>query len=274
MKINSMVFIVIGLILVAIASYYVGVSGRTKHTVVEPNSAEIPNQQQSVTSKVRDNSLTSAVISQQTEATPSPDSYCVVTGILFSEESPLAVINGNVIGEGKSVNGVKVIKIHQDYVEFENANHRWSQKVTEPASANDVKFPASGYLTGPSQPNNQVNVTLSSTPTLPSSSQNAFEDFELRYKLYKDIAKTEYDNETANAENKPLLVQKAQQRYTLSVAKIETWRRRVENAFSIINRSNGISEEQRQMDKDRVLNTIEEPMYVPKRIEVLPDEPK
>jgi hypothetical protein len=264
MKINSIIFTIAGLILVAIASYYVGVSGRTKHTVVKSDSGvSLQHKEQSVTSNVVENSLTSPVISQQTETTPSPDSHCVVTGILFSEESPSAVINGNIIGEGKSVNGVKVIKIHQDYVEFENANHRWSQKVTKPASANNVKSPVP-----------QVNVMLSSTPTLPSSSQNAFEDFDLRYKLYKDIAKTEYDNEIANAEKKPLLVQKAQQRYTLSVAKIETWHRRVENAFSIINRDSRISEEQRQLDKDRVLNTIEEPMYGPKRIELSSDEPK
>jgi hypothetical protein len=295
MKTNSMVFTIVMLLLVAIASYYVGVSGRTKHTVVKSDSGvslqpkqipqkdivEIPNQQQSVASKVAENSLKSPVVTKQTEAieaeyerkkqeiedcyanevrklqqniditirkynavnkvnyakflervnntvstsssygsshgssygygamadgyghmsdrtttytdvigspsadykaqsveltkeldekmagyeaefeklreqkakaleqlekqkkmgfapktTPSPDSYGVVTGILFSEESPLAVIDGNIVGKGKSVKGVKVIKIHQDYVEFENANHRWNQKVNEPASAN------------------------------------------------------------------------------------------------------------------------------------------
>jgi hypothetical protein len=264
MKINSTIFPIVGLILVAIVGYYVGVSGRTMHPVVKSDSSvSFQHKEQSITSKVAETPLASPVISQQTEITPSPDSCCIVTGILFSKESPSAVINGNVVGEGKSINGTKIIKIHQDYVEFENANHRWSQKVTSPASANDAKSPVP-----------QVNVMLSSTPTLPSASQNAFEDFDLRYKLYKDIAKTEYDNEIANAEKKPLLVQKAQQRYTLSVAKIETWRRRVENAFSIINRDSRISEEQRQIDKDRVLNTIEEPMYVPKRIEFLSDEPK
>jgi hypothetical protein len=138
----------------------------------------------------------------------------------------------------------------------------------------DIKPPAPGYLTGPSQPSNQVSSTLPSTPTLPSSSQNAVEDLNLRYKLYLDIAKTEYDNEIANAGKNSFLVQKAQLRYTLSVAKIESWRRRIENAFRMINLDNRITEEERQMNKDRVLNTIEEPMYAPKRIELLPDEPK
>ena len=269
MKANF-VFAIVAISLVAIASYYMGVSGRTKHTVVKSDSGvSLQNKKQSATSD------TSPVISQQNETTPSPDSYFVVTGILFSEESPLAMINGNVIREGKSINGVKVIKIQQDSVEFENANHRWSQKVNEPASANDVKAPAPEFLTGPSQQNNRVNATLLSTPTLPSSSQNAVEDFNLRYKLYLNIAKTEYDNEVTNAGKNQILVQKAQLRYNLSVAKIESWRRRIENAFRMINIDTRITEEaERQMSKDRVLNTTEEPMYAPERIEMLSNEAK
>lgn len=59
-----------------------------------------------------------------------------VTCILSSEENSLAVINGDVLKEGQKIKGVKVIKINQDSVEFENAGSRWSQKVNEQPSTN------------------------------------------------------------------------------------------------------------------------------------------
>jgi hypothetical protein len=54
-----------------------------------------------------------------------------VTGIIYSEETPLAVIDGKVLHEGQSIRGVKIIKINHDSVEFEHGDNRWSQKVNE-----------------------------------------------------------------------------------------------------------------------------------------------
>lgn len=65
-----------------------------------------------------------------------PKAPGTVTGILSSDGGPLTIINGNVFSEGQSINGVKVIKINQDSVEFENAGSHWSQKVNEPPSIN------------------------------------------------------------------------------------------------------------------------------------------
>jgi len=65
-----------------------------------------------------------------------PISQGTVTGILFSEETPLTVINGEVFREGQTINGVKVIKIYPDYVDFEKSGSRWSQRVNEPPSTN------------------------------------------------------------------------------------------------------------------------------------------
>lgn len=61
-----------------------------------------------------------------------PDTHGVVNGILFSEGTPTAVIDGKVLGEGQSIRGIKVVKIRQDSVEFEHAGTRWSQRVNEP----------------------------------------------------------------------------------------------------------------------------------------------
>ena len=64
----------------------------------------------------------------------SPTTRGMVTGIIYSEASPLAIIEGDIVGEGGSIRGVQVVKIHQDSVEFENAGFCWSQKVNDPPS--------------------------------------------------------------------------------------------------------------------------------------------
>lgn len=60
-----------------------------------------------------------------------PAQMGIVTGILYSEENPSAVIDKDIVHEGDSVHGVKVVKIHQEEVEFEKAGKRWVQKVKE-----------------------------------------------------------------------------------------------------------------------------------------------
>jgi len=65
-----------------------------------------------------------------------PKAFGTVTGILSSDGAPLTIINGKVLSEGQSINGVKVIKISRDSVEFENAGSHWSQKVNDPPSTN------------------------------------------------------------------------------------------------------------------------------------------
>ena len=60
-----------------------------------------------------------------------PAEMGIVTGILFSEENPSAVVDKNIVHEGDSVHGVKVVKIYKEEVEFEKAGKRWVQKVKE-----------------------------------------------------------------------------------------------------------------------------------------------
>ena len=54
-----------------------------------------------------------------------------VTGIIFSENKQLALINHEVVKPGDVLDGVKVHAIHQDSVEFEKDNTLWKQKPGE-----------------------------------------------------------------------------------------------------------------------------------------------
>ena len=58
----------------------------------------------------------------------------MVTGIIFGE-NPTASIDGRIIHEGDTIDGVKVVKIDMTYVEFDKDGKKWAQKVHEtPAS--------------------------------------------------------------------------------------------------------------------------------------------
>ena len=57
-----------------------------------------------------------------------PNKQMQVTGILYSEDNPSAIVNGEVVKEGDIINDVKVVKIHKNNVEFENNGRRWTQE--------------------------------------------------------------------------------------------------------------------------------------------------
>jgi hypothetical protein len=42
-----------------------------------------------------------------------------VTGIIYNQENPCAIVRDRVVHEGDTINGYKVVKIHEDRVEFE-----------------------------------------------------------------------------------------------------------------------------------------------------------
>ena len=56
----------------------------------------------------------------------------MVTGIVRSKDSSTAVIGTQVVREGESIDGVTIIKIYDDTVEFEKAGQRWTQKLNQP----------------------------------------------------------------------------------------------------------------------------------------------
>ena len=54
-----------------------------------------------------------------------------VMGIVYAEGNPSAVITSKVVHEGDTIDGVKVIKIHNDKVEFEKNGKKWTQRLQE-----------------------------------------------------------------------------------------------------------------------------------------------
>jgi len=59
--------------------------------------------------------------------------YGMVVGIVYSDE-PSAVVDREIVHEGNTIHGVKVVKIHKDKVEFESKWNRWTQRVEEQPS--------------------------------------------------------------------------------------------------------------------------------------------
>ncbi|MBN2271877.1 MAG: hypothetical protein JXN61_14765 [Sedimentisphaerales bacterium] len=65
--------------------------------------------------------------------TPETEIYAdgLVTGILFSDDRPAAVIGSQVLYEGDVKEGVTVVKITKEKVQFEKNGRLWTQKVQE-----------------------------------------------------------------------------------------------------------------------------------------------
>lgn len=63
-----------------------------------------------------------------TKAVPT-EKNVALTGILYAGDNSSAVVDGKIVHEGDTINGVKVIKIHEHEVEFERAGETWMQRV-------------------------------------------------------------------------------------------------------------------------------------------------
>lgn len=51
-----------------------------------------------------------------------------LTGILYSEDNPSAIIGGAIVKEGDMIDDVKVVKIRKNIVEFEKNGEKWTQE--------------------------------------------------------------------------------------------------------------------------------------------------
>jgi len=71
-------------------------------------------------------SLKDAAVSLKDAAVSS--NKVALKGILYSEDKPSALIGEKIVTEGDIVNGVKVIKINKDTVEFEKDGVKWTQR--------------------------------------------------------------------------------------------------------------------------------------------------
>jgi type II secretory pathway component PulC len=54
-----------------------------------------------------------------------------VQGIVYSSKKPSAIIANQVVFEGDSIEGTRIIKIERDSVEFEKDGKRWQRQVKE-----------------------------------------------------------------------------------------------------------------------------------------------
>lgn len=52
-----------------------------------------------------------------------------LTGILYTQDNPLAIVDGKIVHEGDTIGGVRILKIHKDDVEFERSGRQWSQRM-------------------------------------------------------------------------------------------------------------------------------------------------
>ena len=59
----------------------------------------------------------------------------VVSGIVYSQSKSSAVVGGKVVQQGDFLDGVKIVKVHRDYIEFERQSKSWKQKPGEPAGS-------------------------------------------------------------------------------------------------------------------------------------------
>jgi hypothetical protein len=64
-----------------------------------------------------------------TDPTTTQMDQLVVTGIVFSETNPSAIISGSIVNEGEQVMGVTVVKINKETIEFEKDGKTWTQPV-------------------------------------------------------------------------------------------------------------------------------------------------
>ncbi len=66
-----------------------------------------------------------------------PEASGLVRGILYSKTKPSTVINDKrkIVYEGNTIEGVTIVKIHKDKVEFAKNDQRWTQKVGEAPNA-------------------------------------------------------------------------------------------------------------------------------------------
>jgi hypothetical protein len=56
----------------------------------------------------------------------------MVTGIIYHEKNPCAIVRGRVAREGDTIDGYKVVRIHKDRVEFEKDGHSVIKWVYDP----------------------------------------------------------------------------------------------------------------------------------------------
>jgi thioredoxin 1 len=52
-----------------------------------------------------------------------------LTGISYTEDNPVAIVDGKVVMEGDVIDDVRILKIHRHEVDFQKSDRKWTQKM-------------------------------------------------------------------------------------------------------------------------------------------------
>jgi hypothetical protein len=76
-------------------------------------------------------------VMRETTAAPETVDDGVVSAILYSQDSPLCMVDGldRIFKEGDSIGSIVIVKINPDHVEFSKGSQTWTQLVGKPAGA-------------------------------------------------------------------------------------------------------------------------------------------
>lgn len=134
---------ILSLVFAVVLFVSLGGVGKTQANAAEPTHGDTASQSQAAKKTAQDwkrpnplpenlRNATSPVAmhSSATQQGPTPvTDELIVKGIVFSKNKPSAIINNQILSEGQTFNGVTIVKIHKDTVEFEANEKRWSQSV-------------------------------------------------------------------------------------------------------------------------------------------------
>ncbi|MHC5059897.1 MAG: hypothetical protein ACYTFK_02270 [Planctomycetota bacterium] len=75
---------------------------------------------------------TSTKVEKKQASKPTPKvRHGLVTAILYSSQNSSVVIDNEILYEGDTIHGVKVVKILEDSVEFAKNTKRWTQRINQ-----------------------------------------------------------------------------------------------------------------------------------------------
>jgi hypothetical protein len=123
-KSNSSVILWFAALIILSAAFTAGIGYRLWSR--SKSTAAVSSKEATVSPKDATVSLKDAAVSLKDAAVSSKK--VALKGILYSEDKPSALIGDTIAREGDVINGVKVVKINRDTVEFEKDGERWTQR--------------------------------------------------------------------------------------------------------------------------------------------------
>jgi hypothetical protein len=132
---NTLSWLSAAMVVVAVmAGYYLYTGGKTTAahgTEGKTTAARGTKRKTTAACGIRRKTIAACDTKGKTTAARKLSPYGVITGIIYAEEKSSATINGKIVHEGDTIDGVKVVKIYKDKVEFEENKNSWTQRVRQ-----------------------------------------------------------------------------------------------------------------------------------------------